>query len=102
MMKGLIYLLGIALLVANAVDMITTYIGISLGATELNPLYHMRPLLFFLIKVVLPLIIVSLGVISLKYFKSSANYVVLIFTMLTGIYLFCIINNIGVILRCLV
>ena len=93
-MKSLIYFLSLLMLAANALDLISTLIGLSLNLCEMNPLYYSLGISGFLV---------------LKIFESFA--IVLVCALLAGrsktldlgisvllsgifiIFLVCFINN---------
>jgi hypothetical protein len=100
-----IYFLGIAAIIANATDLLTTLIALTLKAgVELNGLYYtLGPLGFFLVKIFLPMTTIGAGLIlATKYkFSGVSTGFGVLFIALTIIFAFATINNIGVILSCL-
>jgi hypothetical protein len=102
-MKSLIYFLGIAAIVANSLDLLTTLTALTLKAgVELNGLYYtLGPLGFFLVKIFLPMTTIGAGLIlATKYkFSGVSTGFGVLFIALTIIFAFATINNIGVILN---
>jgi hypothetical protein len=103
-MRGPIYFLGISAIIANATDLISTLVALSLGAIELNTLYNtLGPLEFFLVKIFLPMT----TIVAAMYLCTRSKNIhlqtgcVILLVILIVVFAFATINNIGVILSCL-
>jgi hypothetical protein len=102
-MRGPIYLLGVAAIIANATDLLSTLIALSLGAVELNTLYTtLGPLGFFMLKIFLPTCTIAAGLCLVS--KNPKNRDInlmftVIFICVIAIFAFATINNIGVIIN---
>lgn len=96
-MKWLIIALSI-LFALNIADVAITVIGLSQGATELNPIYHMQNFQTFLLtKLSLPLIAFPVYIGAYIYLRRKfPNYVKVLWTVLAfliGFYTFVVANN---------
>lgn len=102
-MKNSILYLGYLLLAANMLDLITTVVGISLGASEYNPLFSIGYAPFILLKILCPTLFVFVAFAASHFLNSKHLNICIgsIFSIVTIIYSYCIINNLGVIYQCL-
>ena len=99
--------LVIALMVLVALviaDIVTTLIGFSHGATDLNPLYHAQGLVAFLVgKVATLLIALPVYVVSYRYLKARfpayAKGVWLALAFLIGFYSVVLLNNLSILAK---
>jgi hypothetical protein len=98
-----IYFLGIAAIIANATDLLTTLIALTLKAgVELNGLYYtLGPLGFFLVKIFLPMT----TIVAAMYLCTRSKNIhlqtgcVILLVILIVVFAFATINNIGIILN---
>ena len=98
-LRNLACFTGLALLIANTGDFLSTLICLSLGAREINPLYYsIGPIGSFMVKIFLPIGAVLIGY-TLTHFKVLCLPVILFFSIVTVMSCYAIINNIGVILQ---
>ena len=103
-MKALLYFLGITALIANATDLLSTLVGLGIGAAkELNPMYlRLGAENFFLLKIAV-MIPIALGLLLTTKYPKHANmnlFWAILFVCLITVFTFATINNIGVILSC--
>ena len=98
-MKSLTYFLGIFAFAMNAGDLLLTLIGLTLGATELNPLLSQVGVnIFFLVKIFFPTsVIVGCLVIAETKRKNWVKGVHISLGLIGLIFLCAIINNLIVI-----
>lgn len=90
--------LGLLYFTVQITDLISTFIGLELGAIETNPLGINPPVIF--LKFLSPLLIISAYVYLLKYLNNQKSLffsIVFINIILVGFYTFVTINNISVI-----
>jgi len=97
-MKQLLVAL-LVLFALNVADITVTSIGLSLGATELNPIYHMQGFqTAFLTKLAVMLIAMPIYMITYAYLRRNfPNYVQVLWILLyllIGFYGFILGNNV--------
>ncbi|MBD3211297.1 MAG: hypothetical protein GF311_01720 [Candidatus Lokiarchaeota archaeon] len=90
--------LGLLYFSVQITDLVSTFIGLELGAVEANPLGINPPMIF--LKFLSPLLIISAYIYLLKYLENQKALffsIVVINIILVGFYVFVTINNVSVI-----
>jgi hypothetical protein len=96
-MKGLVYLLGISAIVANATDLLSTLLGLTLGSQELNPLYYtLGPVGFFLMKIILPMLTIVSAMVLCHYVPQLKVGCSILLGVVTLVFALATINNLVV------
>jgi hypothetical protein len=92
-MKSLIYFLSLLMIALNALDLISTMIGLSVGLNEMNPLIYSLGLTgFFMLKISLTTI-TAISCTYLSQFKSLRYSLVSLLSIMSAIFTVCSINN---------
>jgi len=99
-----LFYLGIAAIVANATDLLTTLIALTLKTVvELNGLYYtLGPLGFFLVKIFLPMAAICAGLLLISKYPRNIQlqaFWCVFYICLIAVFAFATINTIGVILH---
>ena len=95
-MKNTIYFLIISYFCLNLGDLLTTFIGLSLGAQEVNPLIKLGATVFFGVKIILPTII-TISMLILNHYLNDKTLILITLVILNLMFIGVVINNIYVI-----
>lgn len=77
----------------NALDLISTMIGLSVGLTEINPLIYSLGLTGFFVLKISVSTIVPIACAYLSQFKNLRYSLVVLLSIMSVIFLACVINN---------
>jgi hypothetical protein len=98
--KGEFYIISLFAMLINGCDLLTTFIGLRLGAVEINSLFSLTSfyLGYKILSITLFIILINVLFNKVKKLKLACQTMLLITTF---IFTYIVINNLIVILKCL-